>query len=446
MKHTQRGSVLVIVVVFVAIFGALASGYLVAANRNLVDSRLYRDSSRALTAAQSGLTFARDALPQLELSTGEAIGPTLTALADALDARYRDTLFEGSTVTRFEASVALPSVSVGAPEGESRFHLVVMSKGGSDYRVQSTGVFGECRRTVSMDFVAEEDLRLLSTYGVASRGPIHMEGNAQVLGANLPREGSVLSTSMLTMDPVEVTGKVHITGDAAVTNPDGSVQCSGNSKIDGDILIGVEEPPFPQVDTSVFEPYATNIVDSGTETSSGCYLENIRILAGTNPTFDGHCTINGVVYVESPNTVNFQGGLELTGVVVVEPPQTSLDLENHQIRFGGGVTAASPSELPAEPQYDGLRDLAGSFLLAPSYDVIFDGSFATINGSVVAGRTEITGNATGTILGSVVNYHDTSFTMWGDSQLNIDHSQLDDAPAGMQFPRHLVCVRGTYVE
>ena len=78
--HVTRGSALLIALVFVAVFGALAVGYLAATSADLEASRLYLHSRRAHFAAESGMSLARRILPAVSVQQAETTGETLQAL------------------------------------------------------------------------------------------------------------------------------------------------------------------------------------------------------------------------------------------------------------------------------------------------------------------------------------------------------------------------------
>jgi len=434
--------------VFVAVFGVLALGLLQASHANLRSASLQSDACRARAAAESGLAFARRTLPCLELPSASAsAGETLQAIADGLNASLGDTIFSGASATVGSDGVQLPAVVLNFPEGTARFDLAIVPGAADTFEIRSLGMFGDARQTVASAFRAEDDARLLSTYGVASRSRIVLRGSARIDGANDPMEGSILSTSQVYMDPIDIFGHVYVSGDVAITNPDGDVSLHGNANVGGDILIGVPEPPFPEIDVSVFEPYAVNVLDPEVHVySTDIYLENIRIPANTNPTFTANTLLCGVVYIESPNQVTFTGNMVLIGVIVAETPQGDLNLEDHQVRFTGNTATAGTSSLPNMPQFSGLQDLDGSFILAPGYHVEFTGSFSTLNGAIAASKTSFGGDATGTVRGSILNYDDTQVDISGSSHLTIDHSAIDATPAGMVFPRRLVYVAGSYSE
>lgn len=446
LQHHNKGSALVVVMIFVAVFGALALGYLASVNASLQSAKIQAESTRALAAAESGLAFARAELPMLRLLTTPVNTPqSLQKIADELNTRLGATLFGGARATVNGDSVLLPTIILDFPEGPASFQVMLKATGGDTLTVRSVGARGEARKCVTAQFSAAEDNRLLTQFGVASRSRIVMKGNAIIDGANDPLEGSVLSTNQVSLEPIDITGHVNISGNAAISNPGGNVSLRGNSEIGGDIMIGVQEPPFPEIDVSLFEPYAVNRLDPNVHTySSDVYLENIRIPANTNPTFTANTMICGTVYIESPNQVTFSGNLVLIGTIVAAPAVGGL--EDNYIKFTGNSTTLPVSTLPASARFAGLRALDGSLLLAPGYHVEFSGSFATLHGSIVASKMGFTGDATGTIRGSILNYEDTDFEVSGSSHLTIDHSNLDDAPGGMRFPRRLVYVGGTYGE
>lgn len=448
-RHRHSGSALLVVMVFMGVFSAVAAGYLVAANSSLDSARLHADNRRAQVAAESGLAFLRCTLPDIDVSgESDAMG-TLQAIADQYNARFRDTLFGGAMaeVEDDGDNVLLPAVVLDFPEGQAQFRLRIVALSDDAYSGQSVGAYSRCDKSVTMGFVAGQDRSMLAAFGIASKSRIVMTGNPSIRGGDDPEDGSILSTTYSATTAIDLTGNIDVSGDVSVANPEGEVSLQGNVQIDGDIRIGVDQPKFPEIETAVFEQYAINEVGPGTPTSGNRYFENIRILADTNPIFGGNITMRGIVYIESPNRITFTGNLDLVGAVVVEPPPGALDLDDHCIHFTGNTSTNGTSALPVDAhQFDGLRDLTGSFVLAPGYEVEFTGNFRTINGSIAASRFKFTGNASGTIVGSILNLDDTDFVMTGNSRLTIDHNGMDDDPAGMTFPRTMSYVPGTYSE
>jgi hypothetical protein len=122
-------------------------------------------------------------------------------------------------------------------------------------------------------------------------------------------------------------GNSEIDGDVSVANQDGYAVVSGNSTIGGEsgqaaidnhVHIDTDVPEFPVPDISPFEQYVQDVVDGGTNTNGNITFQNIRIVAGANPTFSGNITINGIIFVESPNIVFFSGNVTIVGIIVAE--------------------------------------------------------------------------------------------------------------------------------
>ena len=211
------------------------------------------------------------------------------------------------------------------------------------------------------------------------------------------------------------------------------------------IHFAVDPPVFPEVDTSIFRPLAINIVDGTTNTGqAGQVFENILITAGTNPTFAADTIINGLVYIESPNIVNFSAKVTLNGVIATE--DNDLDLESCKIHFGAQVEAYGVEALPDLPQFADVRDLTGSLVVAPGFDVSFAGHFSTISGTIAADKLSFSGQAEGTVMGSVVGLADYPTWISGTVNIVIDQSGQDSNDAGFTMPLCLEVDPKTYRE
>jgi hypothetical protein len=154
----------------------------------------------------------------------------------------------------------------------------------------------------------------------------------------------------------------------------------------------VQQPEFPYVDTTNFRPFAVNTY------SSGSTLKNMRIPAGTNPKFTGGATIQGILYIESPNTVEFRGNVNLQGFIVFENKNTSAV---NMIDMRGNF---SQTPLPSGAEFDVLRSIGGISVLAPTTKVVISGSVDSyLLGNVILGGFSNGGSADWTIdKGSII--------------------------------------------
>jgi hypothetical protein len=286
---------------------------------------------------------------------------------------------------------------------------------------------------------AEDGWSLISKYGIASRSRILMTGDARIQGANDPQEGSILSATEVEMEAITLRGGVYVSGDVAVSNPNATISKTGKVQVDGAEVYGATEVPWPGTNPALFKPFATNVLTA--PPGPGAVLSNIRIPANTNPTFSSDVVINGVVYVESPNNVKFSGALSLCGMIVTEKADSPA---GNTITFAGHTSVQGVENLPPGAEYNGLRNLGGTFLLAEGFTAKFTGSFTTLSGSMVASGFEFSGDAGGTIRGSVVNLNDSYFNVKGSVGLTFDRAAANPHPAGIVCPYVLVCVPGSY--
>jgi type 1 fimbria pilin len=202
---------------------------------------------------------------------------------------------------------------------------------------------------------------------------------------------------------------------------------------------GVDEPECPTVDTSMFIPYATNVYTPGKGTYS-----NIRIPPNTNPSFNAGTVLKGVIYIEQPNSVTFNGNASIQGVIVTDTDKPAGNLTTNSIKFTGSFSAQGVESL--DPSYGNLRNLSGSFMLMPNFAVTFTGNFdATAHGNIVVDQASMTGSSSVKLDGSLVILKDTPMTMGGNSQLTAGDNALG-FPAGLKFSNRYVALPDTYDE
>lgn len=292
-------------------------------------------------------------------------------------------------------------------------------------------------------------------YGVASKSRISMNGNVNITSSRNPKP-KILSATYSVQDAISMTGNCGVGGDIDISNPAGQCNMTGNCSVAGipqgnpaiasHINIGIGPVDFPKANPAVFEKFATNFIDSSTKLNGNKTFSNVRIKAGTNPNFSGNITITGVIYVEKPNNVKFSGNLNLTGVIVTEDASADHDLNDNQIQFSGNTSVQGVESLPNTPQWAELRAMPGTFLLAPGFAASFTGNFGTINGTMAADQFRFTGNAGGTITGSVINWSDSDFTMTGNAGLTINPPSNGTIPPGFGSNTTLVALPGSYQE
>jgi Tfp pilus assembly protein PilX len=452
----QRGFASILALLFLSLFAAIGVAYAALADSNHARSQNCAVAQSALFQAEGGLTYIVNVIRQCNLganSSGTAMMDTLAAdLATLLDGTAN---LNGAVVghTPGTTVITVPAISLDAAGRQFQTTITLSPTNASAVVLLVTGQDGSITHSVSLGMLATTESSVFN-FGIASQGGISLAGNASVKGVNNASEANILTEVTSTNDAYNLTGNVSLAGDISATNPNAYVSMTGNVSIGGatgdaassHIHIPVAQVDFPEVDPTVFEPFATNIVNSTTSTTGNKTFTNIRIKANTNPTFSGNITVQGVVFVETPNQVTFAGNLNLTGVVVTQDAGDNAYTTN-TINFTGNTTTAGVASLPNTTAFATLRTMPGSFLLAPGFGVSFSGNFGTVNGTMAADAFTFNGNAGGTINGTLINYGNSTLSLAGNSQIKINRAGgTGSHPGFMPVPTFLAGQPNTYVE
>jgi hypothetical protein len=451
-RRQAAGVTLLITMVFLCLFACMAVAIAATTESGLLGARNERDIRQASAIAQAGVQMMKQGLGGLAVPATHDASDMHTSIATQLK-----TIFTGSTMVNPNTiyvsptfGVILPTISVPRPDGRSgTLNLVIRASGGAldntTITIQSTARFNGAIRTGTYNMTVQRGRSVLLDYGIASRSAVTVWGSARVTGANRPDEANILSATYSTLQAIQLGGSSFTSGSLAVCNPHGQITVAGSATNGGARVIGASEPEWPVVDITPFKPYVTGVYTGGHQDKADQTLVNVRIPPGTNPNFTGNLQIFGVLYIQSPNQVKFSGQTTITGTIVCETP-TINDLRSNSIEFVGNTATYPVENLPADPKYNGLRDLKGSFVLAPGFAMSFKGSFGGINGAVVASQFEFSGDAAGRITGGLLNLRDSSFSIAGNSNIVINRDNVNPDPAGLTQNYRLVCVSGSYSE
>jgi len=436
----RRGVALIIAMIFVALFSALSLGMLTMSSTNVQVANNYRKANRALVCAQSGLDVSKYWVNRVYMPGDTTASARFDQLASFM---HSDMISNAYITSDYTSGVSLNVDSVSLDSsGDQSFSTTIEPVDNDTVHVEVTGRDGVITRTVGINYTFGVRQESVFDYGVASRGPVHLSGNIDLDGTNIAVEASVYIETDTDDDALSIIGNSQIAGDVKITDLDGTVSLqggqagiggdTGQEAIDNHVTTGVAPTEFPMPNTGYFEQYVNgDTIDSDTDTSTDTTFQNIRIAAGTNPTFSGNVTLEGIVFIETPNVVTFAGGTNITGIIVGDGDMNDNSGTN-QIIFLGNVSSQSVSQLPSESQFDGLHDETGTFLMAPGFSAGFGGSFDTLNGAIAANGINFFGNAGGTIGGSVLNYSDTPMTLSGNSDLYFNRSDITEVPAGFE--------------
>lgn len=457
-----RGVTSVLAMLFLVLFSVLAVGFVATVNSAVQISGNELRSTRAMLAAESGMNFVRfhlwDLNVQRSLPVDELFDTVYAQLQNRLDGTAN---LGGGNIARYGDTILIPgdpnAYIAASSDADGDAFRVSIERRGMELVVTAIGKSGhtESRRGIELTYAIYSRPSSIFDFGIASKSPIEMIGNTSVRGKNNPAHGSVLTTSYR-MPALKMQGNSSISGDVSFANPSGSaLHITGNNSIGGykpnqsgfhdHVHFGVDEPEFPTIDTSAFKIWLDanpHTVITGSPSGNHNY-GSLRIKANANPKFNGNTKIKGLVYIETPNRVSFAGNLDLQGVIVVENNPKG-DSSTNLIDFGGNVDFEGVHTLDAS--YGELRNLDGAMLLAPGFKLQMRGNFGVIGGTIAADEMEFTGNAGGTVRGSIINLKDTRVTLHGNTDIIIESQGTTKTPAGMFFGSRYVPLPDTYRE
>ena len=441
--QNPQGSALVLSLIFIAVFAAMAAALATVSNANVRIADNFRKANMTRGSAESGLEVVRYWLSRVDMSGKIAPSERFSHMASTFQNQLTDAGITNIVPVVSSSTITISNVPLLSSAGQS-FSAVLTKIDNDNVRLDITGCYSSLSRTIHSNFVFGETANTVFDFGVVSKGPLSLQGSVDVNGVNVNVESNAYIESLNTLLALSVGGSSEIGGNVKIVNPDADVFLGPNASVGGDtgteamehIRIGVAPSSFPEMDPNAFIPYATNLLSTSTDLKADQTLTNVHIPAGMNPKFTAKATIRGVLYIETPNVVEFGGTVNVMGIIVTDGDPTD-NSGTSQLKFTGTVDSHPVTELPVENQFNGLHTKLGTFIMAPGCAVSFSGNFSTLNGAIAANGVSFSGNAGGMIHGSVINYANTAMELGGNSDLLFNRSGLDQVPAGF-VPRIIV--------
>lgn len=461
-RTTQRrrgGIISVLSIQFLAIFAALGVAMAGMANLEVQKADRLRAAAEARLAAESGLAIVLATLRDADLPASVDASSLVAAVGATLSTRP---VFAGAAATvdatTHQTVLTLGEVQLATGRFTSQIAAVMV---GTDpgCRVTVTGRSGAAVRSVAIDLVLRDKRSSAFDYGVISRGTVVLSGSARIVGRTDAGAATILSTRH-TSPAISLGAGTEVTGELYATGPteDYVELLGGGATVAGcgnedrimshHVHLGVLEPEFPPLDAEPIKALAVNeFAATGTETGKDVVLTNVRIPAATNPRFAGKVVINGVLYIQSPNEVHFNGGVTVNGIIVTDddPEQR---LRTCQIVFRGNASAPGVDALPDTPEFERVRQYRGTVILAPGFGLDFNGSVGAANGVIAADQMAFSGSTmvSGDLGTAIVGLKDLEMAFGGSAQANINRMPSDLMPAGFRSVKGLSVVPGTYRE
>ena len=430
---------------YLVLFSGLALGFYASVNSAIQIGDNEADVSRARLAAESGQEFMRINLARVAVYEDPHPHRAFQAVAAQLAYRFDGTPnLRGGRIAVQGAQVRFPASDYVDGDGAGGEFRVVVGQAVQGLRVSAYGRErgGAVTRCVRLDYARGPANDGILDYGVVSRGVVTMESNAHVTGTPAAADGGVLVTSAAS-PAMSIGTNGSVSGVVALVHPT-AVATAGSSVIQGGVSYGVEEPEFPRLDTSPFRPYAVNVISGKNVQVTAGTVRNVYVKANSNPTFTGG-TVEGVVYIETPNKVTFDSNQSIRGVIVVQNDPTG-DPSTNQLIFRSNTGIYGVETLPATKDFPAaLREMTGSIILAPTFGVHFSSNFGVAGGCVVADEVNFDSNSVGTIAGTVIALGGGGVRMAPNTNITVDASR-SATPAGMTFTAGYRPIASTYDE
>ncbi|MHC4582949.1 MAG: pilus assembly PilX family protein [Planctomycetota bacterium] len=448
-KLDRQGAVLIVSMIFVLIFSALAVSMATMSGNNVQIASNQHKVGSAIASTESGLETMRFWINRVEFPSStlqsDYFGTIVSNLQSDLSANSitNVTVYNNGTIP----PVPLDSATGQAFEGE----ILIDPNNAEILQLSSIGG-ADITRTIRVQYDIQPYEYPIFDFGMATKGPVHFLGNPTVNGVNSNSEADIFIESNNNNLAMLVTGNCNFDGNISVANSIANVALMGTVQIAGDtgqtaidnhITIGADPPQFPDPDTQHFQQYATGpVIDSSTDISSGMTLTNATIAAGTDPIFLNNVIIEGILYIEQPNVVTFNGNVASNGMIVAEGDPNFAGA-NNSISFLGNF-ATNP--VPAGVQFDAIRQEEGSSILAPAFSVAFSGNFSALSGVMAVSGAHFSGNVNATIEGTILNYSDNPTVIEGNARLDFDRSNNITVPSGFDTHRILTYNPASYEE
>jgi len=442
-RASRKGSVLITCTIFLVVFMALAVGVASMSGSSLQIANNQHQANQAFASAESGLEVVRYWLSRVRMPSSTPVAEYLPTVI--LNVRS-DLKANSISNVIFNSDGSIPPVAVEPITGQSfSGHISLDPCDPTVLRLYVTGSSRQAARTIRVEYTIEPYHFPIFNYGMATKGPLELQYNPRFLAATEGWEADIYVESPNDLIAVDIGKNATLAGDIDIGNPQAGISCGGALNLGGEVHMVAEEdqPEFPVPDVQRFRQYATGpVIGPGSDLSgSSMTLPNAVIAAGTNPTFAGNVTIQGILYIEAPNRVTFERNTSVQGMIVAEG-----DVGNpgtNQINFGDPAYPSTPSNFasgpyPAGAQFDALRSEVGSCILAPGFAVSFWKNFSAINGVIAASGLRFDNNASATVLGTLINYSEQSTVVTRNINMTFDRAAMVEIPAGFDLLRVLI--------
>ncbi len=441
-RHISRsGSALVTCTLVLVIISVMVLSLAGISGANLEVANNQQEAGRAFASSESGLEVMHYWLSRVRvpsLTPPSQYASTVIALAQT------DLAAHGITNFQVNADGSIPQVTLSSVTRQDFSGQWSADAGDPTIlQVTSSGTSGPAARAIGVQFNLTPYHFPIFNYGIATKGPLVLKYNPKIYAASQGWEADIYIESTDSPIALNVGKSATLAGSLNIGDPDATVSCGGTLTMGGTITRVADEdrPEFPVPRVGDFRRYATGPVLNSTSDFSQPSYTNVVIAAGTNPIFSApNVNIRGILYIEAPNQVTFGKITTLEGMIIaagdVNNPGTNI------INFGEPLPSAVPGNFtsgpyPAGAEFDALRQLEGSCVLAPGFKVSFNKNFTSVNGVIAASGLYFANNAVSTIKGTLINYSNDPLIVERNITATFDRTGMVEIPAGFDLYRVL---------
>jgi len=446
----RRGAALIISMIFVLIFSAIAVGVATMSGTNVQIASNQHKINRALANAESGMQVMRYWLSRVLIAASTPTSQYLSTIISTVQSDLSANNIANFVINNDGNYGSIPSVMLDSTTGQT-FEGRIQISPSNPHILQAfvTGTCGEITRTIRVNYNIKPYEHPIFNFGLATKGPLGFPGNPTIDSVNANWEADIYVESTNNPLALSVGGNTNFDGEVNIGNPAGSADFNGDVLIAGDhgqtaidnhVHIGVAPTDFPVPDADYFRQYVNgDIIDSSTDLSKGMTITNGVIQAGTNPCFEGSVTIQGILFIEQPNLVTFGRNVNLKGIIIADG-----DVNNpgtNSLNFMGNFDT---DPFPPDPQFDVMRQETGASIIAPGFGAFFGGNFSALDGVMAVSGVHFAGNSNAVVKGTILNYSDTPAVVEGNATLVFDRLHTTKIPAGFDTHRELDYVPSSY--
>ncbi len=441
LRISRGGSALVTCTIVLVIVSVMAVSLAAISGANLELADKQQEADQAFASTESGLEVMRYWLSRASMSSTTPPSEYFSTII----ARVQSDL-AANNISNFQVNSdgSIPVVTLNSVTRQDfRGQWSADPANPTIFRVTASGTSGLAARTISVQFNIVPYHFPIFNYGMATKGPLVLKYNPRLFAASQGWEADIYVESASSLIAVDIGKNATLAGNLDIGNPQATVSCGGSLSLGGTVntLSDEDRPKFPVPRVSDFRVYATGPVLNKTSNFGLSSYTNVVIAAGTDPNFTAaNVNIRGILYIEAPNKVTFGKITSLEGMIVaagdVNNPGTNL------INFGTPLPSTIPGNFtsgayPAGAEFDALRELEGSCILAPGFKVSFWKNFSAIDGVIAASGIYFANNATSTIKGTLINYSDDPLVVERNINLTFDRTGMVEIPAGFDLYRVL---------